>query len=557
MTENLKILEEKLQKQRQQAEENDAERRAQNLGFPYLNLISIKVPTELKAMNLVPVERAKEALLVPLQMVGKKLRIAVFNPQKSETKSLIEELNKNYELDVIIVSMSGLEYAWGYYQYIKAEKKNISGSLEINKERLIKIQKNLKNIDDVKKTIQNFKSPLTSTVLEIILGGAMSLSSSDVHIEPSEKGGQIRFRIDGLLYTVFNGLPIKIHQSLITRIKLLSKLKLNIKNQPQDGRFTIKLEDRGIEARNSIIPSEWGETAVMRLLDPISLKTNLEELGWREDDLKIIKEETKKPNGLILNTGPTGSGKTTTLYALLKYVQRPEIKIITVEDPIEYHLENISQTQVNPSAGYTFASGLRSILRQDPDIILVGEIRDRETAEMAMNASLTGHIVFATLHTNNAIGAIPRLVDLGAKINVLGPSLSLILAQRLARRLCVECKKEKRLSGEERKKIDKFIDHLPPRVKKENYKEYTMYEAGGCDKCGGLGYKGRISIFELLEINKNVENSIYKNPTDIELEKIASEQGMVTMQNDGILKTLQGITNTEEIERLTGPIKWS
>ena len=259
---------------------------------------------------------------------------------------------------------------------------------------------------------------------------------------------------------------------------------------------------------------------------------------------------------MILNTGPTGSGKTTTLYAFLRKVSRPEIKIITVEDPIEYHLSGISQTQVDLDANYTFASGLRSILRQDPNIILVGEIRDKETAEIALNASLTGHIVFSTLHTNDAVGAIPRLLDLGIQTNILGPSLSLVIGQRLVRKLCPDCKIKKEMDAKTAENIKKLISNLPGRVNKNEYSEFDIYEAKGCDKCGRLGYKGRTSIFELLQADEAIETAIYKNPTEIELKELAKKQGMVTMQEDGVLKILKGITSFEEVERLTGPIIW-
>jgi type IV pilus assembly protein PilB len=363
-------------------------------------------------------------------------------------------------------------------------------------------------------------------------------------------------RIDGLLHSVFSGFKPAVYKSIITRVKLLSNLKLNVQDQPQDGRFTISLTDRAIEIRTSIIPSEYGETAVLRILDPSSLKVNLEDLGWRSDDMAIVEREIKKPNGLILNTGPTGSGKTTTLYAFLRKVSRPELKIITVEDPIEYHLEGISQTQVDTDSGYTFASGLRSILRQDPNVILVGEIRDKETAEIALNASLTGHIVFSTLHTNDAVGAIPRLLDLGILTNILGPSLDLIIAQRLVRRLCPKCKTRKAASADLEAKIRKLITSLPGRVKKSDYAKPDLYEAKGCDACGHLGYKGRVSIFELLLVDETIEAAIYGNPTEIQLKGLAKKQGMVTMQEDGILKVLTGVTSFEEVERLTGQITW-
>ncbi len=550
-----KDLEDQIQKQRREAEEKDAERRAKKYGLDYLDLISTKVPTEIKAMELVPEAEAKAALLVPLQIVRKTLLVAVFDPEEAKTKKIIEGLKKNREVRVAVSSLTGLKHAWDYYQYIVPQKE-ISGQVNIDEAKIISAQGNIRKLEDLTKELLNFKSPYTSQVLEIILSGAMALGASDIHLEPTEKTGDLRLRIDGLLHMVFSDFNHIVYRSIITRIKLLSNLKLNVQDQPQDGRFTISLKERSIEIRTSIIPSEYGETAVLRILDPGSLKVNLEDLGWRADDLAIVEAEIRKPNGLILNTGPTGSGKTTTLYAFLRKVTRPEIKIITVEDPIEYHLPGISQTQVDTGAGYTFASGLRSILRQDPNVILVGEIRDKETAEIALNASLTGHIVFSTLHTNDAVGAIPRLLDLEIQTNILGPALSLIIAQRLVRKLCLNCKKKKKIDSELEGKIKKFTASLPSRVKKSDYANIEIYEAAGCEKCGNLGYKGRTSIFELLVVDETLEAAIYGNPTEIQLKDLAKKQSMVTMQEDGILKTISGITSFEEVERLTGQIVW-
>jgi len=548
-------LEEKLLGQRREAEENDAKRRAQKSGLPYLNLISAKIPTEIKAMSLVPEEEAKKAQLVPFQLVRKKLLIAAFDPEKSETKTVLEKLKKNNEIIVYVVSRSGLEHAWSYYQYVISTKE-ITGKVEINEDNLRNLTESIKNLADLNATAKQFKNPYTSQVLEIFLAGALALDASDIHFEPGEDFTTIRLRIDGILHNAYEELNGSIYQSLISRIKLLSGLKLNIHDEPQDGRFTIGLKDRDIEMRTSIIPSEYGETIVMRILDPRALKVDLETLGWRKDDLEIIKAEVLKPNGLILNTGPTGSGKTTTLYAFLRKISSPEIKIITIEDPIEYHLPGISQTQVDPDANYTFASGLRSILRQDPDVILIGEIRDKETTEIALNASLTGHLVFSTLHTNDAVGAIPRLIDLGAKPQVLGPALSIVIAQRLVRLLCPNCKSAKKISETLKKKIYEFLSQLPERVNNKQYEAFKIYEPGKCEKCANLGYKGRISIFELFLVSEKIEEAIYKNPTEIELKALAKKQGMVTMQEDGILKILEGLTSVSEVEKTTGPIEW-
>ncbi|TSC52777.1 MAG: Uncharacterized protein LiPW41_147 [Parcubacteria group bacterium LiPW_41] len=554
---NNKLLQEQLQKARRFAEESDAKRRAAQIGLHYLDIVSTRVPTELKAMQKISEISARKALLVPLHITKTKIVVAAFDPRLPEAHTIIESLKaEGFSVEIYVVSRLSLEHGWGYYKYVPEETKEISGKVDINEENLRIILGEVKTLKDLESHLANFSSPFISQMLEIILAGAMALKASDIHMEPVDETGILRLRIDGILHTVFDKFSLHVYKSVITRIKLLSNLKLNITNEPQDGRFTIGLSDRDIEVRTSIIPSEYGETVVMRILDPLSLKVNLEDLGWRKDDLIIVKETIDQPNGLILNTGPTGSGKTTTLYAFLKSVSTPEIKIITVEDPIEYHLDGVSQTQVNSNANYTFASGLRSILRQDPDVILIGEIRDKETAEIALESSLTGHLVFSTLHTNDAIGAIPRFLDLGAKPNILGPALSLIIAQRLVRVLCKKCKEEIPLSSGVLSGIDSFIKNLSSRVDKSLYTNPHMFSAKGCTECAGLGYKGRISIFELFVVNDAIRELIYKDPTEMDLFKSAKNQGMVTMQEDGFLKVLQGITTIEEVERATGTIQW-
>ncbi|MEK7087051.1 MAG: ATPase, T2SS/T4P/T4SS family, partial [Patescibacteria group bacterium] len=340
-----KELEEKLLRGRREAEENDAKRRAVKYKLSYLDLISSRAPTEIKAMELVPESEAKNALIAPLQLVRrKKLVLAAFDPEKNETKSLLEKIKKNYgyETEIFVVSLRGLKHAWDYYQYIVATKE-ITGKIEINEDNLKKLTDSIKTLEDLNVAVKGFKNPYTSQILEIFLAGAMALQASDIHLEPKENAAALRLRIDGVLHNAYEGIATLVYQSIVSRIKLLSGLKLNIKDEPQDGRFTIDLKERDVEIRTSIIPSEYGETVVLRILDPLSLKVNLEELGFRADDLAIVKEEIVKPNGLILNTGPTGSGKTTTLYAFLRRASTPEIKIITIEDPIEYHLPGISQ----------------------------------------------------------------------------------------------------------------------------------------------------------------------------------------------------------------------
>ena len=394
----------------------------------------------------------------------------------------------------------------------------------------------------------------TTSTAELIFSLATELDASDVHFETSREGARLRFRLDGLLYDLII-VPSHIYDLILSRIKLISGLKINVVNSPQDGRFSMKRADTTIDARVSTIPAEFGEMVVVRILNPKTIALKLDNLGLRADDRELINQELKKPNGMILVTGPTGSGKTTSLYAFLKEVQNPELKIITIEDPIEYRLAGIEQTQVDKAGNYDFNNGLKSILRQDPDVILVGEIRDQETAETSLHASLTGHLVFSTLHTNNAAGAVPRLIDLGVNPRIIGPALDLIVAQRLVRLLCPKCKAERQLSEEEKNKISAFLSVVPAKVDKPSLEGIKVFSAAGCSECEG-GYKGRVGIFEFLEVDDAFEELVNKGATEGEMEKAAKAAGMVGLQADGLLKVLAGETTVEEVERITGPIEW-
>jgi len=305
----------------------------------------------------------------------------------------------------------------------------------------------------------------------------------------------------------------------------------------------------------AVAPSEFGEVIVMRVLDPAAINLSMNDLGFRNDDLAIVEKELSRPNGMILNTGPTGSGKTTTLYAFLKHKNSTDIKIITIEDPIEYHVEGIEQTQVDIEANYTFANGLKSMMRQDPDVILIGEVRDKETAEIAIQAALTGHLVFSTVHANGAAGALPRLVDLGVKTNSIGPALNLIIAQRLVKRLCVKCKVSTEPTKEMSAMIAKLMKSLPERIDVAAYKEVKLFTPKGCENCSGTGYRGRVGIYELLQTTKEVEQLMSKGAGEFEIQDFALKQGMSTMQQDGLLKVISGITTVEEVEKVTGPIE--
>lgn len=429
------------------------------------------------------------------------------------------------------------------------QAKKITGEVKIPKHIIKDVQKKVKNIPSFKKEIEASFEKTTTELLNIILAGAINLDASDIHIEPEEKQAKNRIRVDGILQDVLF-FDLKIHKALISRIKLLSKLKLNVTDRPQDGRFSILLDTISIEIRTSSLPAEYGESIVLRILNPKNL-IDVEALGLREDLSKIFNKEIKKPNGMILVTGPTGSGKTTTLYAILKKLNKPEVKIITIEDPIEYHLEGVSQTQVDTKKGYDFAKGLRSIMRQDPDAVLVGEIRDFETAKIALQAALTGHLVLSTLHTNDAAGTIARLQALGEKANNIAPAINIAIAQRLVRKVCKKCVELKKASPEDLKKIKKSLKGLGKEIKVPELTASTKIpQVKGCKECNSSGYKGRIGIFEFFLNDTDMEKFILTSPSISSMRELAIKKGMVMMRQDGFIKVLKGTTTIEEIERV-------
>jgi type IV pilus assembly protein PilB len=460
--------------------------------------------------------------------------------------------NQEFQIKIFITSESNLKRGLERYKTLQPKKVEITKTAEIEVEELKQIQKEVGNIKDLKEKLS--QAGLSATkLLNIIIASALKLEASDVHFENEEEGVRLRFRIDGILQDITNILSSS-YELLLSRIKILSSLKLNIHNLPQDGRFSFESDGKEIENRVSVIPAEYGENIVIRILDPKAIALGLGDLGIQDYDFEIIENELKKPNGMIITTGPTGSGKTTLLYAFLKKVNNPELKIITLEDPIEYHLEGIEQTQVKADKGYTFAIGLRSIVRQDPDMILVGEIRDYETAETAINAALTGHLVFSTLHTNDAAGAIPRMVDMKVNPNLIPPALNLVIAQRLVRRVCPKCSKEVKPNKETLDKIKNGLKDLPKRVKAPKLDKIKIREANpkGCEYCNFTGYKGRSGVFELFIIDDAMEKTILKTPSVVEIKETAIKAGMVTMRQDGLLKVLAKITTMDEVERVLG-----
>jgi len=523
--------------------------------IPYINLSRLGVDNE--ALRIIDEKDAKELNVAPFKLSGKNIFIAVRSPSEDLFASLKERTERKSLTPVFyMASMASLEKVWERYQEISMAESSRVGGLEISGEILRDTAKSINRMQDIEKLISlemgKDQTHKISRLLEIILAGAISIKASDIHIEPEKEHSKLRFRLDGILQDIMI-LNTEIYNLLNSRIKLLSGMKITSK-AAQDGRFSIQEGEEEISIRSSLIPGAYGEAIVMRILDPKSIQVDLEDIGIEDYLFSIIKEEIAKPNGLVLVTGPTGSGKTTTLYAFLRKIYSTEINIITIEDPVEYHLDGITQTQTNSKKGYGFAEGLRSALRQDPDVIMVGEIRDPETAEIAVQSALTGHMVFSTLHTNNAAGVIPRLIDLKINPKILVSSLSLSIAQRLVRKLCVDCKKEKILNEEESALLKSILKAM-----KDEGKDLTkykidenavskIYEPVGCDKCNGIGFKGRIGIFEAIKTDEAIEKIIPENPSEREIKKIASTQGILSMRQDGAVKILNGVTSIDEVK---------
>lgn len=534
-------------------EENITKMLADRTGLKYFNLEFTKPDPE--ALKLIPEEKARELKIIGINREVNDVIVGALNPAKKEVEIYVKSLEESgYKIELAVISTSSLEKAWQEYKFIKKKTIKYAEVLEINAAKLSAIGEKLNKMEDLVSLINDISKDNPFEILEYLMAGAIKFESSDIHFEPTKTTIGIKLRIDGMLYTVCS-FPKNIYSLIKNRIKLAAGLLVNVTSKPQDGRFSIILDKSQVEIRVSAIPSAFDETIVMRILDLGKILVGLEALGFRSDHFETLNKTILLPNGLILNTGPTGSGKTTTLYAVLNKIKKTEIKIITIEDPIEYHLDGITQTQVDYRRGYTFADGLRSILRQDPDVILVGEIRDKDTAGIAINASLTGHLVVSTLHTNDSLGAIPRLIDLGVDKFLIPPSLRLIIAQRLVRKVCKKCAKTAEIDEALVKKIIKEIEKIPESARgKIDFKKITLLQPVGCEECKFTGYKGRIGIFELLNISPSLEKLIYDEPTVDNLYEAAMKEGFTTIRQDALLKLIEGITTIDEIIRETGPI---
>ena len=536
---------------RREEEEDLAQSLSSKYGIPYLDLTV--TPINIDAMRVISETDTRQAGIAVFDEVDKVLSIGALSPENTKTIGALEKLKtKGYTIKLFMVSHASLNKVWDRYKDLSYSFETKSGALDISNDQITEFLEKVHSIPDVQQLIGQVlsmkKSYRITRIMEIILAGGIAIDASDIHLEPEKNYVRLRYRLGGILTDILE-FDLETFNLLLSRLKLISNLKLNVTGA-QDGRFSIKIKDSEIEIRTSLLPGTYGESVVLRLLNPHSLSTPLNELGINDKLLKILEHEISKPNGMVILTGPTGSGKTTTLYALLKKIHTSEVKIITIENPIEYHLPGVVQTQTDERKNYTFAEGLRSALRQDPDVIMVGEIRDRETAEIAINSALTGHLVFTTLHTNNAAGTFPRLIDFGVNPKIISSAINLVTAQRLVRKLCNNCKKQINLTGEDKKTVDKVLNSIVDKTYLNGLNRNHIWQAVGCDKCNMIGFKGRIGIHEGIIVDQDIETTLRGNPSEREIKKSAQNQKILDLSQDGVLKVLAGITTLEELRRI-------
>lgn len=521
------------------------EAKAKILGFPFKKIKSDQVPSDI--LELIPEEASLNYKMVPLAKGENLIEIGMVYPEDISAQNALRFLanQERFNYKVYLISKTNLGE-------ILKQRKDISSE---TKKALEELSREKGEIFDALSKKSPFgavveeEAPIIKMVL-VILRHAIEGKASDIHIEPSRDKLTIRFRMNGILHSSLF-LPLKVHLSIIARIKILSGLKIDENRVPQDGRFSAKINNLDIDFRVSTFPTLYGEKIELRVLDPSTGLKPLEEMGLKGRSLEVVKEAIKKPYGLILSTGPTGSGKTTTQYAILRMLNHDTVNIVTVEDPIEYSIAGVNQSQVKPEIGYTFATGLRQILRQDPNIIMIGEIRDEETAGLVTNAALTGHIVLSTLHTNSSVGVIPRLIDMGVRPFLIPSTLRVVISQKLIRILCPFCKIKTKPTERIKEYMLEKIKSLPASARKDLkiQESISIYKSKGCEKCNFSGYSGRTGLFEVLSMSDELAELIQKNPLESAIFKVAQKQGMLTMEQEGVIKVLNGETSIEEIAR--------
>jgi len=535
-------------------EEKLTEIKAEAYGFPYYNLLFEEVPEGV--LNFLPEDIAKTYQIICFGRENKIIKMGMVDTNLKAMEAVnFLAADERLQVQYYLISKASWEKVFKQYQKIEEE---ISSALEVKAkeegEDLITVQSESENLSD-----EDINSAPVSRIVSVIIRHAVEARASDIHIEPFAKESRVRYRIDGILHTSLT-LPKSIHNAIIARIKVLAKLKLDETRVPQDGRIRLVINNREVDFRVSTLPLASQEKVVMRILDTVKGAPALEDLGFNKLALKRIRDGIKKTSGIFLVTGPTGSGKTTTLYAILNILNQEGVNISTLEDPIEYEIKGINQSQVRPKIGFSFASGLRSLLRQDPNIIMVGEIRDEETAELSIHASLTGHLVLSTLHTNDALGAVFRLLDMQVERFLLSSTLKTVIAQRLARRLCEHCKKEIKLSNDAISEMIEELKQVPEKVIKaelpdfttpeEMASKYKVYQAVGCARCENTGYSNRVAISEIIEINDQLREMINVGDKNFNLDTVKKTEEFLSIKQDGIIKVLQGATTLEEVLRV-------
>lgn len=534
------------------SEEDFLKTKSEVLGIPYRYLKGTQVPGDI--LRFVPLDAAKHYQMIPLGITEGVLEIGMLDPTDIEAREAVQFIATKFNVafKVFLIARSDFTKILDEYKSLGSEVTQVLGELESVMVEEGKRYKITEKTDKEDEDTFNEKAPVTRMVA-VIIRHATEGNASDIHIEPGRDKLRVRFRVDGVLHTSLL-LPMKVHDAIAARVKILTNMQLDEKRKPQDGRFSTRVQGRNVDFRVSTFPTSFGEKVVLRILDPEKGIKDLTALGLMGRNLSVVTEELKRPYGMVLVTGPTGSGKSTTLYTMLQILNKEGSNIVSLEDPIEYNIAGVNQSQVRPEIGYTFATGLRSILRQDPDIIMVGEIRDRETAQLAIHAALTGHLVLSTLHTNNAIGVIPRLIDMGVDPYLIAPTLILAIAQRLVQVLCEDSKREVIVQGKLEEKIKEEIQGMPSDVKKSIKMPKAIYQAKPSAACP-KGTRGRIGIFEVLAMTKELEQIILSNdPSALRIEAEAKRQNMIDMRQDGLLKALSGMIGMEELAAVAQPV---
>lgn len=531
------------------SEEELTQARGLFFSLPYVDLRNKTVKKEI--VGIASKDNISTYRFVPFELSNNVLKVALADPTDLAALEALEFLaQKNkYKVEPYITSYSSFQSIFRKSESITKEVSAALKEVEEEKQEKKKTKVVPEEQEEVEAKIID-EAPI-SKIVDVVIRHAIEGRASDIHIEPSEEDLRVRYRIDGILHSSLI-LPKSVHPAIISRIKILSNLKIDEQRLPQDGRFHISMEDKSIDFRVSTFPTVVGEKIVLRILDKSTGAPSLSELGLSGRRLEIVEDSIKRPYGMFLMTGPTGSGKSTTLYSILSMLNKPGVNIVTLEDPVEYFIDGVNQAQIKPEIGLTFASGLRSILRQDPNIIMVGEIRDKETAELAVNSALTGHLVFSTLHTNSAVGAIPRLVDMGIEPFLLTASVNLFAAQRLVRKICEKCKIKQDPNPTAEQILRQELSGIPKdELKNIDTKNLKVFAGRGCPVCGNTGFRGRIGIYEVLPATKPIQSLISQRALEAQILERAVAEGMILMRQDGMIKALLGLTTVEEVVRAT------